>query len=178
MSNFNPGDSSVSNELGPSLLHQSMVINENKNPLSRFFLALYTTWGCVCVCDHTPSPPQRCPSSLLAVAFSSQQAWPGSPPSSPPGFCLEFRLCARGSCSPRQPSTGGLDARTHRKRNESDSNLVFKLNIFGFMQYHNIPSENWEKYYLSLLFHCQFILKPTEAAKKKHLHIVEYITYT
>lgn len=81
------------------------------------------------VCDHTPSPPQRCSSSPLAAVSSSQQAWPGSPLSSPPGFCPEFHLCARGSCSPRQPSAGGLDTRTHRQtavRNESDSNVVFK----------------------------------------------------
>lgn len=74
---------------------------------------------CMCVCVlmwvRTPSPPLRCSSSLQAVVFSSRQAWPGSPPSSPSGFCRELRLSARESGSTRQPSTGGLDTQTHRK---------------------------------------------------------------
>ncbi len=70
---------------------------------------------CVSVCVHTPSPRQRCSSSLPAVVFSSRLAWPGCPPSSPSGFCLEFHLSARESDSTRQPSAGGLDTQTHRK---------------------------------------------------------------
>lgn len=71
----------------------------------------------VCVCVfmrvRTSSPPQRCPSSPPAVVFSSRLAWPGSPPSSPSGFCPEFHLSARESGSARQPSTAGLETQTH-----------------------------------------------------------------
>lgn len=154
MSNFNPGDSSVSNELRLSDLHQQMVIYDNKNPSSSFFIPVFVS---VSVCDHTPSPPQRCSSSLLAVVFSSQQAWPGSPPSSPPGFCLEFHLCARGSCSPRQPSTGGLDTRTDRT--SQTAIWCSKMNILGCTRI-IISHQNIMKNIISY----QFILKPTEAA--------------
>lgn len=81
------------------------------------------------MCVHTPSPPQRCSSSLPNVVFSSRLAWPGCPPSSPSGFSLEFHLSVRESCSSLQPFPAGLDTQTCRNatvRKKFDSG---KLNV-------------------------------------------------